>query len=78
MFTRSSVTAGPHRGFSLFAMSMISYGAGSRFIELIGGTMLSFTTGTRTFRLHLRRCLATRRTPESGDWYNSDYLIMWD
>ncbi|MDI9588375.1 MAG: molybdopterin-dependent oxidoreductase, partial [Acidobacteriota bacterium] len=36
---------GPDRiaGFSVIpAMSMISYGAGSRFIELIGGTMLSF------------------------------------
>lgn len=36
---------GPDRiaGFSVIpAMSMVSYGAGSRFTELLGGTMLSF------------------------------------
>ncbi|MCK5894046.1 MAG: nitrate reductase subunit alpha [Endozoicomonadaceae bacterium] len=72
---------GPDRvvGFSpIPAMSMLSYAAGSRYLSLIGGVSLSFydwycdlppsspqTWGEQT------------DVPESADWYNSNYLIMW-
>ncbi len=72
---------GPDRvvGFSpIPAMSMISYAAGSRYLSLIGGVCLSFydwycdlppsspmTWGEQT------------DVPESADWYNSKFIIMW-
>lgn len=72
---------GPDRiiGFSpIPAMSMISYAAGTRYLSLIGGTCMSFydwycdlppsspqTWGEQT------------DVPESADWYNSGFLIMW-
>ncbi len=73
-------THGPDRiaGFSpIPAMSMISYAAGSRYLSLIGGAVLSFydwycdlppaspqTWGEQT------------DVPESADWYNSTYLVI--
>ncbi|MEN8259086.1 MAG: nitrate reductase subunit alpha [Pseudomonadota bacterium] len=72
---------GPDRiiGFSpIPAMSMVSYAAGSRYLSLIGGTCMSFydwycdlppaspqTWGEQT------------DVPESADWYNSTFLILW-
>lgn len=72
---------GPDRvfGFSpIPAMSMISYAAGTRYLSLIGGTCMSFydwycdlppaspqTWGEQT------------DVPESADWYNSGYLLLW-
>jgi len=72
---------GPDRiiGFSpIPAMSMLSYAAGSRYLSLIGGACMSFydwycdlppsspqTWGEQT------------DVPESADWYNSGYLIVW-
>ena len=72
---------GPDRviGFSpIPAMSMVSYAAGSRYLSLIGGVCLSFydwycdlppsspmTWGEQT------------DVPESADWYNAKYLILW-
>lgn len=72
---------GPDRvvGFSpIPAMSMVSYAAGSRYLSLIGGVCLSFydwycdlppaspqTWGEQT------------DVPESADWYNSGFIIMW-
>jgi len=72
---------GPDRvtGFSpIPAMSMVSYAAGARYLSLIGGNCLSFydwycdlppaspqTWGEQT------------DVPESADWYNSGYIIMW-
>ncbi|MDI3468861.1 MAG: Respiratory nitrate reductase alpha chain [Pseudolabrys sp.] len=74
-------TFGPDRvvGFSpIPAMSMVSYASGSRYLSLIGGTLLSFydwycdlppsspqTWGEQT------------DVPESADWYNSGYIIAW-
>jgi nitrate reductase alpha subunit len=74
-------TYGPDRiiGFSpIPAMSMVSYAAGSRYLSLIGGVCMSFydwycdlppaspqTWGEQT------------DVPESADWYNSTYLILW-
>ncbi|WP_051423876.1 nitrate reductase subunit alpha [Bordetella petrii] len=72
---------GPDRiaGFSpIPAMSMISYAAGSRYLSLIGGNLLSFydwycdlppsspqTWGEQT------------DVPESADWYNAAFLLVW-
>jgi nitrate reductase alpha subunit len=72
---------GPDRicGFSpIPAMSMVSYAAGSRYLSLLGGVCLSFydwycdlppaspqTWGEQT------------DVPESADWYNSGFLILW-
>ncbi len=72
---------GPDRviGFSpIPAMSMVSYAAGSRYLSLIGGVCMSFydwycdlppaspqTWGEQT------------DVPESADWYNSTFLILW-
>ena len=74
-------TWGPDRvvGFSpIPAMSMVSYASGSRYLSLIGGTLLSFydwycdlppsspqTWGEQT------------DVPESADWYNSAFIIAW-
>ncbi len=72
---------GPDRilGFSpIPAMSMVSYAAGTRYLSLIGGVCMSFydwycdlppsspqTWGEQT------------DVPESADWYNSNFLLMW-
>ncbi len=72
---------GPDRviGFSpIPAMSMVSYAAGTRYLSLIGGVCMSFydwycdlppaspqTWGEQT------------DVPESADWYNSKFLMMW-
>jgi nitrate reductase alpha subunit len=72
---------GPDRvvGFSpIPAMSMVSYAAGARYLSLLGGTCMSFydwycdlppaspmTWGEQT------------DVPESADWYNSGFLILW-
>jgi len=72
---------GPDRvvGFSpIPAMSMVSFSAGSRYLSLLGGTILSFydwycdlppsspqTWGEQT------------DVAESADWYNSSFIIMW-
>ena len=74
-------THGPDRiiGFSpIPAMSMVSYAAGTRYLSLLGGVCMSFydwycdlppaspmTWGEQT------------DVPESADWYNSGYLILW-
>jgi nitrate reductase / nitrite oxidoreductase, alpha subunit len=74
-------TYGPDRviGFSpIPAMSMVSYAAGSRYLSLLGGVCMSFydwycdlppsspqTWGEQT------------DVPESADWYNSNFIIMW-
>ena len=74
-------TYGPDRifGFSpIPAMSMVSYAAGSRYLSLMGGTVMSFydwycdlppaspmTWGEQT------------DVPESADWYNAGYLLLW-
>lgn len=72
---------GPDRiaGFSVIpAMSMISYGAGSRFHELIGATMLSFYDWYADLPPASPQFFGDQTdVPESGDWFNSQYLIMW-
>ena len=72
---------GPDRlaGFSVIpAMSMISYGAGARFHELIGGTMLSFYDWYADLPPASPQVFGDQTdVPEAGDWFNSQYLIMW-
>lgn len=74
-------TRGPDRiaGFSpIPAFSMVSYGAGTRFLSLIGGTCLSFydwysdlppsspmTWGEQT------------DVPESAAWHQAAFLLIW-
>jgi nitrate reductase alpha subunit len=74
-------THGPDRvfGFSpIPAMSMISYAAGARYLQLLGGVCGSFydwycdlppaspqTWGEQT------------DVPESADWYNSGFILVW-
>lgn len=74
-------TWGPDRiaGFSVIpAMSMISYGAGSRFHELIGATMLSFYDWYADLPPASPQVFGDQTdVPESGDWFNAQYLIMW-
>lgn len=72
---------GPDRitGFTpIPAMSMVSYASGSRYISLIGGTMLSF------YDWYCDLPIASPQTwgdqtdvAESADWYNSAYIIAW-
>lgn len=72
---------GPDRiaGFSVIpAMSMVSYGAGSRFYELIGSTMLSFYDWYADLPPASPQVFGDQTdVPESGDWFNSSYLMMW-
>ena len=72
---------GPDRcaGFSVIpAMSMISYGAGSRFHALIGAPLLSFYDWYADLPPASPQVFGDQTdVPESGDWFNSQYLIMW-
>ena len=72
---------GPDRmaGFTVIpAMSMISYGAGSRFYELLGGTMLSFYDWYADLPMASPQVFGDQTdVPEAGDWWNSGSLIMW-
>ncbi len=80
-YTYTIKTFGPDRiaGFSVIpAMSMISYGAGSRFHELLGGAMLSFYDWYADLPPASPQVFGDQTdVPESGDWFNSQFLIMW-
>ena len=72
---------GPDRvvGFSpIPAMSMVSYAAGTRFLSLIGGTILSFYDWYADLPPASPQVFGDQTdVPESGDWWNSSYLIVW-
>lgn len=72
---------GPDRiaGFTpIPAMSMISYASGSRFISLLGGEMLSFYDWYADLPPASPQIWGEQTdVPESSDWYNAGYLIMW-
>src|SRR6187431_1215273 len=74
-------TYGPDRvaGFSpIPAMSMVSFAAGSRFIELIGGVMTSFYDWYADLPVASPQVFGDQTdVPESGDWWDSTYLMMW-
>ncbi|UNK16250.1 nitrate reductase subunit alpha [Paenibacillus sp. N3/727] len=72
---------GPDRvfGFSpIPAMSMISYAAGSRFLSLIGSPLLSFYDWYADLPPASPQIWGDQTdVPESSDWYNSSYLLVW-
>ena len=72
---------GPDRvaGFSpIPAMSQVSYAAGTRFLSLIGGTILSFYDWYADLPPASPQVFGDQTdVPESGDWWNSSYLIIW-
>ncbi|MEQ1863493.1 MAG: nitrate reductase subunit alpha [Micropepsaceae bacterium] len=74
-------THGPDRviGFSpIPAMSMVSYAAGSRYLSLIGGTCMSFYDWYCDLPASSPQTWGEQTdVPESADWYNSGFLILW-
>ena len=72
---------GPDRiaGFSpIPAMSMVSHAVGSRFIELVGGAMTSFYDWYADLPVASPQVFGDQTdVPESGDWWNATYLLMW-
>ena len=74
-------TYGPDRcsGFSpIPAMSMVSHAAGNRFIQLIGGVMTSFYDWYADLPVASPQVFGDQTdVPESGDWWDSTYLMMW-
>ncbi|WP_372447455.1 nitrate reductase subunit alpha [Pseudonocardia parietis] len=74
-------THGPDRiaGFSpIPAMSMVSHAAGSRFVELVGGAMTSFYDWYADLPVASPQVFGDQTdVPESGDWWNATYLLMW-
>ncbi|MBY8858902.1 nitrate reductase subunit alpha [Nocardia sp. CA2R105] len=74
-------TYGPDRiaGFSpIPAMSMVSHAAGARFMALIGAPMLSFYDWYADLPVASPQVFGDQTdVPESGDWWDAAYLIMW-
>ena len=72
---------GPDRvaGFSpIPAMSMVSYAVGTRFLSLIGGTILSFYDWYADMPIASPQVFGDQTdVPESGDWWNAAYLLIW-
>jgi nitrate reductase alpha subunit len=72
---------GPDRlaGFSpIPAMSMVSHAAGARFYNLLGGPMLSFYDWYADLPVASPQVFGDQTdVPESGDWWDAGYLIMW-
>jgi len=72
---------GPDRviGFSpIPAMSQVSYSAGTRFLSLTGGTISSFYDWYADLPAASPQVFGDQTdVPESGDWWNSSYLIVW-
>ncbi|WP_284141626.1 nitrate reductase subunit alpha [Virgibacillus sp. LDC-1] len=72
---------GPDRnvGFSpIPAMSMLSHAAGSRFMSLIGGPMLSFYDWYADLPPASPQIWGDQTdVPESSDWFNAGYIMTW-
>ncbi len=72
---------GPDRvaGFTVIpAMSQVSYAIGTRFLSLIGGTILSFYDWFADMPCASPQVFGDQTdVPESGDWWNAAYLIVW-
>ncbi|HET8607173.1 MAG TPA: nitrate reductase subunit alpha, partial [Gaiellaceae bacterium] len=72
---------GPDRiaGFTpIPAMSMASYASGTRFLSLIGGTILSFYDWYSDLPPASPQVFGDQTdVPESGDWWNAGYLLIW-
>jgi nitrate reductase alpha subunit len=72
---------GPDRiaGFTpIPAMSPVSFSAGSRFISLIGGAMLTFYDWYADLPPASPQMLGDQTdVPESAGWWDASYLIVW-
>jgi len=72
---------GPDRvvGFSpIPAMSQVSYSAGTRFLSMIGATILSFYDWYADMPIASPQVFGDQTdVPESADWWNSSYLMIW-
>lgn len=72
---------GPDRigGFTpIPAMSMMSFSAGARFIALMGGEQMSFYDWYADLPPASPQVWGEQTdVPESAEWYNSSYIIMW-
>ncbi|ACP37633.1 nitrate reductase, alpha subunit [Sulfolobus islandicus M.14.25] len=72
---------GPDRiaGFTpIPAMSMVSYAAGTRFLSLIGGVIMSFYDWYADLPIASPQVWGEQTdVPESADWFNSTYIIDW-
>src|SRR5574337_275192 len=72
---------GPDRvaGFTpIPAMSMVSYASGTRYLSLIGGTLLSFYDWYCDLPAASPQVWGEQTdVPESADWYQSGYIIAW-
>ncbi|WP_093072305.1 nitrate reductase subunit alpha [Salisediminibacterium halotolerans] len=77
----TSLTYGPDRnaGFSpIPAMSMVSHAAGARFMNLMGGPMLSFYDWYADLPPASPQVWGDQTdVPESSDWFNSGYIMTW-
>ena len=59
-------------------MSQVSYSAGTRFLSLIGGTILSFYDWYADMPIASPQVFGDQTdVPESGDWWNASYLMIW-
>jgi nitrate reductase alpha subunit len=59
-------------------MSMVCYAASSRFLSLIGGSVLSFYDWYSDLPIASPQIWGEKTDmPESADWYNSTYLMFW-
>ncbi|MDO5735404.1 MAG: nitrate reductase subunit alpha [Propionibacteriaceae bacterium] len=74
-------TYGPDRlaSFSpIPAMSMVSHAIGTRFTHLLGGAMMSFYDWYADLPVASPQVFGDQTdVPESGDWWDSTYLMMW-
>ncbi len=72
---------GPDRIFGFTpipAMSMVSYTSGARFLSLIGASMISFYDWYCDLPPASPQIWGEQTdVPESADWYESTYLIVW-
>ncbi|HET9818865.1 MAG TPA: molybdopterin-dependent oxidoreductase, partial [Rhodanobacteraceae bacterium] len=72
---------GPDRvaGFTpIPAMSMVSYASGTRYLSLIGGTLLSFYDWYCDLPAASPQVWGEQTdVPESADWYNAGYIVAW-
>lgn len=77
----AAVKYGPDRnfGFSVIpAKSMLSYAGGLRFMQLMGGTGLSFYDWYADLPPASPQVWGDQTdVPESSDWYNAGYIITW-
>ncbi|WP_054950099.1 nitrate reductase subunit alpha [Numidum massiliense] len=77
----TALTYGPDRnvGFTpIPAMSMVSYASGARFMQLMGGPMLSFYDWYADLPPASPQIWGDQTdVPESSDWYNAGYIMTW-